>query len=74
MYSVNYVLYGATTANPGKGVPTVNINGTWGTVCGAGFRMEEANAACRGLDYRYALSHTNVNSDDSYDCRESCER
>ena len=63
-----YALYGATAANPSRGVLTVNLNGTWGTVCGSGreeafgmlnpidaFGMEEANAACRGLGYRHAI-------------------
>jgi len=76
-YSVNYALYGTTAANPGKGVLTVNIDGTWGTVCGRGspyFGMEEAHAACRGLGYHHAISEEYVYHDDSYNCRKSCGR
>ena len=77
MYSVNYGLYGlygATAANPGKGVLTVNVDGTWGTVCDNDFVMKDAEAACRGLGYHHAISESNVGSNDSYNCRKSYER
>ena len=32
--------------------------GTWGTICGEGFSMSEANVACRQLGYSHALNWT----------------
>jgi len=72
IYLVNYALYGTTAAYPSKGVLTVNIDGTWGTVCSDGFEIKDADAACRGLGYRHAIYTSNVGFFDA--CRKSCER
>ncbi len=53
-------LVSSTSTNAGAGRLEVFLRREWGTVCGDGFGITEANVACRQLGYPSAATFGNV--------------